>query len=73
MAQPKSVIYIVIGCKIPISTVYRRVHELEEAIILAIHGSIIAEDGKKYNLYKSNIKICMVNFGMESLEIEIIR
>jgi DNA-binding Lrp family transcriptional regulator len=31
MAQPRSVVDIVIGCKIPISTVYRRVHELEKA------------------------------------------
>ncbi|MER5175360.1 MAG: hypothetical protein ABJB76_07610 [Candidatus Nitrosocosmicus sp.] len=52
MAQPKSVIDITIGCKIPISTVYRRVHELEKAGLFAIHGSIITVEGKKYNLYK---------------------
>jgi hypothetical protein len=31
MAQLKSVIDIVIGCKIPISIVYRRIHESEKA------------------------------------------
>ncbi len=45
---------------------------MEKARILAIHGSIITEDGKKYNLYKSNIKAVIVVFGMESLVIEII-
>ena len=72
MNQPKSVIDIVRDCKIPISSVYRRVNHLEKARLIIIHTTIISEDGKKYNLYKSNIKSIRVIFGMDSLDIEII-
>lgn len=72
MNQPKSVIDIVHECKIPISSVYRRVRQLEKAGLLVIHDTIISEDGKKYNLYKSNVKSIRVIFGMDSLDIEII-
>ncbi len=65
MVQPKSVIDITIGCKIPINTVYRRVHEIEKTGLLAIHGSTITEGGKKY-IYTSNIKTVIGDFNMES-------
>ena len=53
---------IVRECKISISTVYRRVHELEEAGLLVVHDSIVTDDGKKYNPYKSNIKSVKSSF-----------
>lgn len=71
MERPRSVIDIVVGYKIPLSTVYRRVRELVESRLITIHGSIVTEDGKKYDLYKSNIKAVRVIFGINSLDIEI--
>jgi hypothetical protein len=47
MNRPKSVIDIVRDCKIPISSVYRRVNHLEKARLIIIHSTIISEDGKK--------------------------
>ncbi len=46
MNKPKSVIDIVRECKIPISSVYRRVRQLEKARLVIIHTTIISEDGK---------------------------
>ncbi len=71
MQQPRSVIGIVVGWKIPINTVYRRVQELEKSKLIAVHGSIVTEDGKKYNLWKSSTKAVKVEFGIDSLDIEI--
>ena len=45
--QPKSVIDMVRDCNVPMTTAYRRVHELEENKILKVTGSIITDDGKK--------------------------
>jgi predicted transcriptional regulator len=72
MDKPKSVIEISTECKIPMSTAYRRTHELEEAGLVQATGSIITDDGKKYFLYRSKIKAVRTVFGVDSLEVEII-
>lgn len=70
--KPRSVIDIVKDCDIPMTTAYRRVHELEENKILKVTGSIITEDGKKYFLYQSRLKAIYVIFGLESLDVQIV-
>ena len=70
--KPKSVVDIVKECDIPMTTAYRRVHELEENKILKATDSIITEDGKKYFLYQSRLKAIYVIFGLESLDVQII-
>ena len=70
--QPKSVVDIVKECDIPMSTAYRRVHELEENKILKVTGSIVTDDGKKYFLYQNRLKSIYVIFGLEELEVQII-
>ncbi|MFQ5970290.1 MAG: ArsR/SmtB family transcription factor [Nitrososphaerales archaeon] len=72
MDKPRSVIEISTECKIPMSTAYRRIHELEESGLLQIMGSIISEDGKRYYLYRSKIKAVRTIFGVDSLEVEVI-
>jgi Fe2+ or Zn2+ uptake regulation protein len=38
---------------IPISTAYRRVNEMKEVGLLAVEKTILNDDGKKYELYRS--------------------
>ena len=70
--EPKSVVDIVKECDIPMTTAYRRVHELEENKILKVTGSIITDDGKKYFLYQNRLKSIYVIFGLEYLDIQIV-
>jgi len=70
--QPKSVVDIVKGCDIPMTTAYRRVHELEENKILKVTGAIVTDDGKKYYLYQNRLKSIYVIFGLEELDVQIV-
>ncbi len=72
MDQPKSVVDISMECGIPMSTAYRRVHDLEEAGLIQIKGSVISSDGKRYYLYRSKIKAVRTVFGLNSLDVAII-
>jgi predicted transcriptional regulator len=72
MDEPKSVIEISTECRIPMSTTYRRIHDLEEAGLVQVRGSIVNEDGKRYYLYRSRIKAVRTVFGVDSLEVEVI-
>jgi predicted transcriptional regulator len=38
---------------IPVSTAYRRVNALKEVGLLAVEKTILSDDGKKYELYRS--------------------
>ena len=71
--QPRSVIDIVRELNIPMTTAYRRVNSMTEKKILKITGSIVTDDGKKYFLYKSKIKAINVVFGLDSLNVQIIK
>ena len=70
--QPRSVIDIVKGLDIPMTTAYRRVNSLTDQKILKVTGSIVTEDGKKYFLYQSRIKSVNIVFGIDSLDVQII-
>ena len=70
--EPRSVIDIVKDCNIPMTTAYRRVHELEKNKILKVTGSIVTDEGKKYFLYQSRLKAIYVIFGLESLDVQIV-
>ena len=70
--QPKSVVDIVKGCDVPMTTAYRRVRELEENKILKVTGSVVTNDGKKYFLYQNRLKAIYVIFGLEELDVQIV-
>ncbi len=72
MDKTKSVIEISMECKIPMSTAYRRIHELEENRLVQVMGSTINDDGKRYYLYRSKIKAVRTIFGVDSLEVEVL-
>ena len=47
---------------IPLSTCYRRVHELLDAQILIVEKIIVTSDGKKYELLRSAYRSVRVSF-----------
>ncbi len=47
---------------IPLSTCYRRVHELLDAQILIVEKIIVTSDGKKYELLRSAYRTVTVSF-----------
>jgi len=70
--KSKSAVDLVKECDIPMTTAYRRIHELEESKILKVTGAIVTDDGKKYYLYQNRIKSIYVTFGLESLDVQIV-
>lgn len=57
---------------IPITTAYRRLHELQEAGLVAVERSVITEDGKRFELYRSTVKSVAISFHLGSIEIELV-
>ncbi|MDA4124533.1 MAG: hypothetical protein OK438_03675 [Thaumarchaeota archaeon] len=47
---------------IPLSTCYRRVHELLDAQILVVEKIIVTPDGKKYELLRSAFRAVSISF-----------
>jgi predicted transcriptional regulator len=54
---------------IPISTAYRRVNEMREIGLLTVEKTVITDDGKKSELYRSAFK--GINILLEKAEIVI--
>ena len=71
LTRPKSAMEISAETKIPISTVYRRLQTLHDNKLLGISGSI-SDDGKKYFLYKSKVKVISTTFGGNYIDVEIV-
>lgn len=71
MNVPKSAIEISAECKIPISTVYRRLQNLHDSKLLGISGSITSE-GKKHFLYKSKVRAVTSVFNGGNVEVELV-
>lgn len=68
--EPKSAIDITREKKIPISSVYRKIHWLENAHLIKVKGFVITGDGKKYHLYQSRIKTLQVLLMNNGVEVE---
>ena len=56
---------------IPISTTYRRVHELEESGLIVVQRIVITDDGKKYDLYRASVKGVKVILGLGLVCVEL--
>ena len=68
MEKPRSALQIAEETKIPLTTVYRKLHHLLENNMIRISGQI-AENGKKNFLYKSKIKSFHITFTKDKLAI----
>jgi DNA-binding Lrp family transcriptional regulator len=57
---------------IPLSTCYRRVHELLDAQILIVEKIIVTSDGKKYELLRSAYRGVTVSFNGGVMKVDAI-
>ena len=55
---------------IPLSTCYRRVHELLDAQILVVEKIIVTPEGKKYELLRSAYRAVNVSFDGGVMKVE---
>jgi DNA-binding Lrp family transcriptional regulator len=55
---------------IPLSTCYRRVHELLDSQILIVERIIVTPDGKKFELLRSAYRTVTVNFENGAIKVE---
>ncbi|MAH21729.1 MAG: transcriptional regulator [Thaumarchaeota archaeon] len=58
--------------QIPKSSAYKRVRELHELGLLAVEKSVISDEGKRFELYRSTAKRVDICFNLGDVEIEII-
>jgi predicted transcriptional regulator len=68
--EPKSAIDIAREKKIPISSIYRKIHWLENAHMIKVKGFVITGDGKKYHRYQSRIKTIQVSLVRNAIQVE---
>lgn len=68
--EPKSAIDITRENNIPISSVYRKIHWLENARLIRVKGFVITGDGKKYHLYQSRIKTVQISLPENEIKVE---
>ena len=68
--EPKSAIDITREKKIPISSVYRKLHWLANARLIRVKGFVITGDGKKYHLYQSRIKTIQILLPKNEIKVE---
>jgi len=71
MLRAKTIQEIADEARIPISTCYRRVHELVTLRLLRVEQTIVTDTGKKFELFRSLIKDALVNFSSTELSVEV--
>ena len=55
---------------IPISTAYRRVNDLTESGILTVEKTILTDDGKKFELYRSVFRTFHMDLNQGEISID---
>jgi predicted transcriptional regulator len=71
VSQAKAADEIARDCGIPMSTCYRRIHELVSLRLLRIERTIITEAGKKYETFRSMVKDATVNFSSNEISVHV--
>ncbi|HYB04868.1 MAG TPA: helix-turn-helix domain-containing protein [Nitrososphaerales archaeon] len=71
VSQAKSADEIARDSGIPVSTCYRRVHELLSLRLLRIEKTIISDSGKKYETFRSTVKDATINFSSNEISVEV--
>lgn len=55
---------------IPISTAYRRVNELKEVGLLTVEKTILTDDGKKFEMYRSAFRTIHIDLNQSDLVLD---
>ena len=71
MLQAKSIEEIASEKGIPISTCYRRVHELVTLRLLRIEQTIVTDEGKKYETFRSVVKQATVTISPADISVDV--
>ena len=66
-----SAMEIVHDCKLPPSSVYRRISEFVEAGLLSVDRIIITKEGKKFSLYRSTVREIRAEYRSGQFELNI--
>lgn len=61
--RPLSAMDLIRDLDLPSSSAYLRIHELEEARLLAVAQTVLTKDGKKYQMYKAALRDVSVSFN----------
>lgn len=69
-ATARSTEEVSIETKIPISTCYRRIHSMVKFGLLVVDRTILTDDGRKYETYKSAIKDARVKMEAGKVTVE---
>lgn len=70
--KPLSASEIAEGSNLPPSSAYRRISTLTDAGLLGVERSVITEDGKKYDLFRSTIKGIEINYRPSDIMVRLI-
>ena len=57
---------------IPLSTCYRRVHELLEGGVVVVEKIIVTPDGKKYELIRSSYRTVSIDFENGTMRVSVL-
>jgi DNA-binding IclR family transcriptional regulator len=71
MVDDKSIEEIANEKAVPLSTCYRRVHELVGLRLLRIEHTIISETGKKYETYRSAFSDAKISMSSSELAVDV--
>ena len=69
--KPRSITEISYRFKIPKSSAYRRIHELESLGLVRVSGSLINERGRRSYIYASKVKSAKITITKDGLEVDI--
>lgn len=72
IAAPKSVEDMSRENNIPLSSCYRRVHELLDAQLLVVEKIIVTKEGKKYELLRSAYRSVTVSFANGVMKVDVV-
>lgn len=70
--QPKAVSSLANELDLPLSTAYNHTHELVEAGLLAVEKTIISDEGKRYEMYRSIAREVRTTIGSDNVVVEIL-
>lgn len=61
--RPRAAMDLIRDLELPSSSTYLRLHELEEAGLLAAAKTVLTKDGKKYQMFKATFREVSVKFN----------
>ncbi len=70
--KPLSASDIAEGSNLPPSSAYRKISTLTDAGLLGVERSVITDDGKKYDLFRSTIKGVEINYRPSDLIVRLV-